>query len=308
MSFEAEVRRSSGGVEGQPPSTTASSYVELSGWTKGILFLRALLAKPASALGLIIFILFLFLAIFGPLIAPYGINEQIVSDAGQPPSPKHWFGTDNLGRDVFSRIVFGAREILSLAGFGTLVAVFFGTTIGLATGYLGGWFDEILMRIFDGLLAMPLLLLALLLLGTLGPSKNSVLLVIIIVYTPIVSRVVRSVVLSVRQRGFIEAARLRGENMFYILFREILPAVLPALAVEAALRFSYAIFLVASLGFLGVGVQPPSPDWGLMVREARNNVNQIPWAMYYPAAAIAIVVIGVNLLADGVKRVLLESK
>lgn len=307
MSFEAELRRSSGGVEGQPPSTS-TSFSQITGWKRALVFLRALFAKPASALGFFIFTLFVLLAVFGPLIAPYGINEQIASEAGQPPSPKHWFGTDNLGRDVFSRIVFGAREILSLAGFGTLVAVFFGTTIGLATGYIGGWFDELLMRIFDGLLAMPLLLLALLLLGTLGPSKNSVLLVIIIVYTPIVSRVVRSVVLSVRQRGFIEAARLRGENMFYILFREILPSVLPALAVEAALRFSYAIFLVASLGFLGVGVQPPSPDWGLMVREARNNVNQIPWAMYYPAAAIAVVVIGVNLLADGVKRVLLESK
>ncbi|PWH20190.1 MAG: ABC transporter permease [Anaerolineae bacterium] len=308
MGFEVDVRHTSGSVDGQPPSTPTSTYIQLAGWTKVVLFIRALLSKPASALGLIIFVVFLFLALFGPFLAPYGVNEQIAADAGQPPSAKHWFGTDNLGRDVFSRVVLGAREILSLAGFGTAIAVLFGTTIGLASGYIGGWFDEILMRIFDGLLAMPLLLLALLLLGTLGPSKSSVLLVIIIVYTPIVSRVVRSVVLSVRQRGFIEAARLRGENLPYLLFREILPSVLPALAVEAALRFSYAIFLVASLGFLGVGVQPPSPDWGLMVREARNNVNQMPWAMYYPAAAIAVIVIGVNLLADGIKRVLLESK
>ncbi len=307
MSFEADLRHSSG-VEGQPPSTPSLPYRQISAWAKAGVFLKALASKPASALGLFIFVLFLMIALFGPFIAPYGMNEQIASEARQPPSAKHWFGTDNLGRDVFSRVILGAREILGLAGFGTLIAVLFGTTIGLATGYLGGWFDEILMRIFDGLLAMPLLLLALLLLGTLGPSKNSVLLVIVIVYTPIVSRVVRSVVLSVRQRGFIEAARLRGENMLYILFREILPSVLPALAVEAALRFSYAIFLVASLGFLGVGVQPPSPDWGLMVREARNNVNQVPWAMYYPAAAIAVVVIGVNLLADGIKRVLLEGK
>lgn len=308
MGFEAEYRHSSSGVEGQTPSTPSFAESQSTLWRKTLIFFKALLAKPASALGLTIFVLFLLLSVFGPFIAPYGVNEQIAADAAQPPSSKHWFGTDNLGRDVFSRVVLGAREILSLAGFGTLIAIIFGTTIGLASGYFGGWFDEILMRIFDGLLAMPLLLLALLLLGTLGPSKNSVLLVIIIVYTPIVSRVVRSVVLSVRQRGFIEAARLRGENVFYILFREILPSVLPALAVEAALRFSYAIFLVASLGFLGVGVQPPSPDWGLMVREARNNVNQIPWAMYYPAAAIALVVIGVNLLADGIKRVYLESK
>jgi peptide/nickel transport system permease protein len=177
----------------------------------------------------------------------------------------------------------------------------------LISGYRGGWFDELLMRFFDSLLSMPALLLSLLLLGTIGPSRNSVLLVILIVYTPIVARVVRSVVLSVKTRGFVEAAHLRGESLAYILFSEILPSVLPALAVEAALRFSYAIFLVASLGFLGVGVQPPNPDWGLMVKEARDYVSQLPWAMYFPAGAIALVVIGVNLMADGIKRVWQEA-
>jgi peptide/nickel transport system permease protein len=126
----------------------------------------------------------------------------------------------------------------------------------------------------------------------------------VIVYTPIVARVVRSVVLSVKNKAFVEAARLQGESLGRLLMREILPSVLPALAVESALRFSYAIFLVASLGFLGVGVQPPSPNWGLMVKEGRNFVNQIPWALYFPAGAISIVVIGVNLLADGLKRAL----
>lgn len=309
MSFDSGLPVNQNSVEGQNPSTlilpSEMGHVSMK---KLQAFLQALIAKPASAFGLFVFVFFLILAVFGSVIAPYGSNEQIVQDAAQPPSLTHWFGTDNLGRDVFSRVILGSREIISLAGLGTAIALIFGTTIGLASGYLGGWFDEILMRIFDGLLAMPVLLLALLLLGTMGPSKNSVLLVIIIVYTPIISRVVRSVVLSVRQRGFIEAARLRGENLVYILFREILPSVLPALAVEAALRFSYAIFLVASLGFLGVGVQPPSPDWGLMVREARNNVNQIPWALYFPAIAIALIVIGVNLLADGIKRVLLDIK
>lgn len=222
----------------------------------------------------------------------------------QPPSAVHWFGTDDLGRDIFSRVLLGAGDILALAGIGTLLAVICGTTLGLLSGYRGGWFDEILMRFFDSLLSMPALLLALLLLGTLGPSRNSVLIVIVVIYTPIVSRVVRSAVLSIRPRGFVEAAHLRGESLFYILFREILPSVLPALAVEAALRFSYAIFLVASLGFLGVGVQPPSPDWGLMVSEARDSVNRVPWGMYFPAGAIAVLVVGVNLMADGIKRVL----
>lgn len=265
---------------------------------------RTLFSSRTTALGTTIVLLFVFIAILAPLIAPYGLNEQIYSDARQAPSTTHWFGTDHLGRDVFSRVLLGAADILLLAGLGTVLAVACGATLGLLSGYRGEWFDETLMRLFDGLLALPALLLALLLLGTLGPSRNSVLIVIVVIYTPIVARVVRSVVLAVKGKAFVEAARLQGESTRRILFREILPSVLPALAVESALRFSYAIFLVASLGFLGVGVQPPNPNWGLMVNEARPHVSQLPWSMFFPAAAIAIVVIGVNLMADGVKKVL----
>lgn len=266
--------------------------------------LAGLYARPVSAIGVTIVLVFIFLAIFGPLLAPYSATEQLAGAARQSPSLEHFFGTDRLGRDVFSRVIIGARDILGLAGLGTLVAVVVGTSFGLLGGYRGGWFDEILFRLFDSLLAMPALLLALLLLGTIGPSRNSVLLVIAVVYTPIVARVVRSVVLSVKPKEFVQAARTQGETTFHILFREILPSVLPALTVETALRFSYAIFLVASLGFLGVGVQPPNPDWGLMVSEARNYVSLTPWAMYFPAAAISLLVIGVNLMADGLKRAL----
>ncbi|RPI33037.1 MAG: ABC transporter permease [Chloroflexota bacterium] len=288
----------------EPPSTSPTH----SGRFKGLLsLLRGLYARTASGIGTTIFIVFILVAIFGPFIASYGPNQQIAADARKPPSASHWFGTDNLGRDIFSRVVLGARDILSLAGLGTLLAAASGISFGLISGYLGGWFDEILMRIFDSFLSIPALLFSLLLLGTIGPSRNSVLIVIFIAYTPIIARVVRSVVLSVKPRGFVEAARLRGESLHYILFWEILPSVLPALAVELALRFSYAIFLVASLGFLGVGVQPPSPDWGLMVKEAREYVNAVPWALYIPAGAIALVVIGVNLMADGIKRVLQQS-
>lgn len=269
---------------------------------------KGLYRRPASAVGTTVFLIFLLTAIFGPMIAPYGFNQQITADVRQAPSLSHPFGTDNLGRDVFSRVVVGARDILTLAGLGTALAVLSGTGFGLISGYLGGLFDEAVMRFFDSLLAMPALLLSLLLLGTLGPSRNSVLLVIVIVYTPIVARVVRSVVLSVKTKGFVEAARVQGAPLPRLLFQEILPSTLPALAVEAALRFSYAIFLVASLGFLGVGVQPPSPDWGLMVKEARTFVRQIPWALYFPAGAIAVVVIGVNLMADGLKRVLQQDE
>ncbi|MEW5987744.1 MAG: ABC transporter permease, partial [Chloroflexota bacterium] len=189
--------------------------------------------QPASAVGATIVVLFILVALLGPLLAPYEANQQLFKDARQPPSAAHWFGADHLGRDVFSRVVLGARDILTLAGAGTLLSVITGASLGLVSGYRGGLFDELLMRFFDSLLAMPALLLALLLLGTLGPSRNSVLLVILIVYTPIVARVVRSVVLSVKTKGYVEAARLQGESLGWILFREILPAALPALAVEA---------------------------------------------------------------------------
>lgn len=288
----------------EPKPTHITLSVAPSWWRRLSLLLRRLYNKPVSAIGTTITILFLLVAICGPLIAPYEENEILASEARQPPSTEHWFGTDNLGRDVFSRVVLGAREILVLAGLGTLLAVICGTLFGLLTGYRGGWFDEITMRTFDSLLALPALLLALLLLGTVGQSRYSVLIVLVIVYTPIVARVVRSVVLAVKPQGFVEAARLGGETQTRILFREIMPSVLPTLSVESALRFSYAIFLVASLGFLGVGVQPPSPNWGLMVKEARTFANLVPWALFFPAAAISIVVIGVNLMADGVKRVI----
>jgi peptide/nickel transport system permease protein len=260
--------------------------------------------KPSSALGTLLVCFFIIIAFIGPIIAPFGANEQVAEDAGQPPSRAHWFGTDQLGRDVFSRVVLGTREVLSLAGFGTIIAVVVGTVFGLISGYLGGWFDEALMRIFDSLLALPALLLALMLLGTVGRTHTGILIVITVVYTPIVARVVRSIVLVTKTMAYVDAARLQGESLPSILFREILPSTIPALAVEASLRFSYAIFLVSSLGFLGVGVRPPSPDWGLMVKEARSFVTQLPWALYFPAGAIALTVISVNLMADGIRSAL----
>ena len=293
--------------ESNPVPFTVSSAVpgRERRWRK---LLAGLYRKPASALGTSLVALFLLLALLGPLLAPFAENEQLPADALQPPSSAHLFGTDLLGRDVFSRVVLGAREVLSLAGTGTILAIALGTSLGLLSGYLGGLLDESIMRVFDALLSLPALLLALLLLGTFGSTERSVLIVIAIVYTPIVARVVRSVVIITKTRGFIEAARLQNESLARILFREILPSALPVLAVEASLRFSYAIFLVASLGFLGIGVQPPNPDWGLMVKESRAYVSQAPWSMYYPAGAIALLVIGVNLMADGLKRELQASR
>lgn len=266
--------------------------------------LRQLMARPLTVLGLVIVSVFLLMAVFGPLIAPYPFDAIIRGAARLPPSPEYPFGTDRLGRDVFSRVLWGAREIIAIPGIATTLAVGFGTIIGLAAGYLGGWLDEILSRLMDSLLAIPALLLALALLGAIGPSPAGIVIVIVLLYIPIVARVIRSATLNLRSSGYVEAARLRGEPLTYILFREILPGVLPALAVESALRFSYAIFLTSSLGFLGLGVQPPIPDWGRMVSEGRESYALTPWALWFPAGAIALLVIGVNLLADGLRRLL----
>src|SRR5258708_29525987 len=204
----------------------------------------------------------------------------------QPPSLRHLFGTDNFGRDGFSRGVARSRDIMSVAGGGHVIGVILGTGIGLTVTYEGGWLEEIVMRLFDSVLALPAGVLALLLLGAVGPSRESILWIIVVVYIPIVARVVRSVVLDIKTRAFVEAARLRGEGRVYILTREILPNVMPALVVEASLRFSYAIFLVATLGYLGVGVQPPAPDWGLMISDARRYAFTAPWMLYFPCAAV----------------------
>jgi len=265
--------------------------------------LRRLASRPLSLIGLVVVVLFILMAIFGSTIAPYKFDALIKGAARQPPSATYLFGTDKLGRDVFSRVLWGAREVITIPGIATTIAVVIGAIIGMATAYFGGWIDEVVSRLFDSLLAIPALLLALVMLGVIGPSPVGIVIVIVLLYVPIVTRVIRSATLNVRNSGFIEAAKLRGEANWYILFREILPSVLPALTVEAALRFSYAIFLTASLGFLGLGVQPPSPDWGRMINEARESYERTPWALWYPAAAIAVLVIGVNLLADGLRRI-----
>lgn len=276
---------------------------------------RELFRHPQTAVGTLIVVLFLLLALFGPLIAPYTANDQN-HPVAQAPDAAYPLGTDYLGRDVFSRLILGARSILLTAGIGTLIAVTIGTFLGLAVGYQGGLLDEVVGRIIDALLSLPALLLALVILGVvrnldLPPQSwqsaladRSVLIVIALVYIPLVTRVVRSSTLDVKTREFIWAAHIRGESWWYILFREIFPSVIPALVVEAALRFSYAIFLVASLGFLGVGTRPPSPDWGFMVNENRGgNYLRAPWALNYPALAISILVVSVNLMSDGLKRI-----
>jgi peptide/nickel transport system permease protein len=268
---------------------------------------KLLRRNPTTFIGIAIVLFFLLLAFIGPYIAPYHYSAQNLTEKFQPPSGKYFFGTDQFGRDIFSRIVVGSRDVLVVAGSGTLLAVFMGLLLGLFSGYRGGIIDEILMRCMDVILSIPPLLLAMVILFSLGPSKVNVILVVGFLYIPMVARLVRSVVLDLKTRQFIEAAKLRGEKTVYIMFKEILPNVLPHLAVEASMRFSYAIFLVASLGFLGLGVQPPRPDWGLMVSEARSWFHQAHWVLYFPAGTIALLVVGVGFMSDGLRNMLLPG-
>lgn len=271
------------------------------------LYWRRLKKRPVALVGLIIFATFLLVAVVGPWIAPYDYAAQDAAVRLQPPSPAHPFGTDQFGRDIFSRVIVGTRNIFLIGGIGTLLAVFIGTAIGLASGYASAWVDEIVMRFLDVLLSFPSLLLALVLLSTVGSSNINLLVVVTILYVPMIARVARSMVLDLKTKEFVEAATVRGERRSYVLFKEILPNSLPPLLVEASMRFSYSIFLVASLGFLGLGVQPPSPDWGLQINEARNFYAIAPWTLLFPAATIAVLVIATNLMSDGLRQVMLPG-
>ncbi len=240
----------------------------------------------------------------------------------EPPSSTFRLGTDQRGRDVLSRLLWGARETVGLPLVATLLSVVFGSALGLLIGYAGGALDNIVSRILDSLISIPAMVLALVMISTIvpllegmesalveaiGAGEISLTFVVVIVYVPIIARVVRSATLSIREKGYIEEAKLRGERTGHILFRQILPSVLPALVVEAALRLSYAIILVTSLGFLGLGVQPPSPEWGRMVLDARTQFADAPWELWYPVVAIALLIICVNLMSDGLRRVLRDE-
>ncbi len=260
--------------------------------------------NPAALAGTIVFLFFLLMAIFGSLVAPYQFQAQDIASRLMPPGAAHLFGTDQYGRDIFSRVLAGSRTIFLLSGTGTLLAALIGVSIGLLSGYYGRLWDEALMRILDVLLSFPPLLFALLLLATVGPSVLNLLLVVTVLYVPMLARLARSMVLDLKTKEFVEAARIRGERDSVILFREILPNAMAPLLVEMSVRFSYSIFLVASLGFLGLGVQPPSPDWGLQINEARSYFSTAPWILLFPAGAISLLVVATNLMTDGLRQVL----
>ncbi len=280
---------------------TGSSRVATFGRSLLNLF-RLALRTPGGRIGLPIVILYLTLASIGPFLAPYPATEFHIDNQLESPSSQFWLGTDQYGRDILSRVMSGARSIIGISAAGAALGIALGTVVGMGSGYKGGKTDEVVMRIMDGLMSFPSLLMALLILTSLGASGVNIVLTIGIVFVAPVSRVMRSITLSLKTQEFVQSARMRGESQVYIIFREILPNAIPVLVVEGSVRLSYAILLASSLGFLGLGVQPPSPDWGLMISESRRFIVLAPWVALVPSAAVASLVIGVNLLSDGIRQ------
>lgn len=266
---------------------------------------KALLRSPTFVVGVLILLFWVACALVGHWVVPQDPYASDPLNSLTPPDATHWFGTDQLGRDVFARVIVGARDILTIAPLATLLGTLAGTAVGLIVGYFDGWVDNVIGRLIDAVLALPLVIVALLALAAVGASNVTVILVIGITFTPITARTVRAAVFAERNLDYVLAAQLRGENAFYIMFAEILPNVLQPIIVEATVRLGYAIFAVATLSFLGFGIQPPSADWGLALSECYTLMaGGAWWTVVFDAAAIASLVVGVNLVADGIQGVL----
>lgn len=267
--------------------------------------LLLLLRSPSFVIGAGVILFWLACAILGSRITPYDPLYDQTADLSVSPSSEHWFGTDRLGRDVFSRVLAGSRDILLIAPAATLLATILGTTLGLITGYFRGIADDTLSRVIDAILAIPLLVLAVTVVAALGSrSAWAITVVIAIVFAPIIARTVRAAVLGEAQLDYVEAARLRGERSPYVMFSEVLPNVMPPILVEATIRLGYAIFAVATLTFIGFGLQPPSPDWAVQLADNYPFLEQQWWTVLFPAVAIASLVVAVNLVSDSVQQVL----
>ncbi|MDG5499630.1 ABC transporter permease [Marinobacter sp. BGYM27] len=284
----------------EKPSTTTDGH--LAGHdarpSVGRKFTRAVIQAPLSAqIALLVVMFYLFVIVFAPLLAPYG-EAAVVGDAYAPWGGEFWLGTDSLGRDILSRMIYAARNTVGITFIATVLAFVIGSSLGMVAAVTGGWVDQTLSRLVDILMAIPLLIFALLLLMIFGGSVISLVLIIASLESTRVFRLTRAVAMDVAVMEYVEAARLRGENMLWIVRREILPNILAPLTAEFGLRFCFIFLLVSSLSFLGLGLQPPTASWGAMVRE---NVMLITFGSItplLPAAAIAILTIAVNLIVD----------
>jgi peptide/nickel transport system permease protein len=263
---------------------------------------RSLFRSPTFMIGLVIVLFWVFMACFSTFITqdPYAQNAM---GTLRSPSPAHWFGTDDLGRDVFARTMAGARTVLIIAPLATLLALLWGGIIGLIAGFWRGLTDEIIMRLIDVLLALPIIITSILILSLLGKGTAIIIVTIGALFTPVVSRTVRSAVIGEREREYVMASRLRGERSAFVMAREILPNITQPIVVEGTVRLGYAVFTAATLSFLGFGLAPPSSDWGLTIATERVFLQIAPWTVLFPAAALALLVVAVNLITDGLGRV-----
>jgi peptide/nickel transport system permease protein len=266
--------------------------------------LRAALTARGAAFGLAVIALVVLMAVLAPVLSPYDPLHQDVNNLLGPPTPFHPFGTDNTGRDVLSRVIWGARVSLIAGLVSVAIALVVGCAIGLAAGYWGGRLDSVLMRLIDAVLSFPALVLALALGAVLGAGLGGVLIALGVVYTPTFARLMRGQVLSVRTREFVQAARVIGGADTWILWRHVLPNAATPIVVQASLSIGFAILAEASLSFLGLGVQPPEPSWGSMINAGRGYLQQAPWMVFGPGAALFVTVLGLNFLGDGIRDAL----
>ncbi|SDR42346.1 peptide/nickel transport system permease protein [Rhizobiales bacterium GAS191] len=265
---------------------------------------RRLLRTPQGAIGVAIIVLLALICVFGTLLAPADPETMNVLGRFRPPDLHNWLGSDQFGRDTLSRLLVGARGTVPLALGATLLGTLTGAVIGTASAYLGGRWDEAIMRTIDAIMAIPGLLLALLVANTLGKGSWNAMLAIAIAFAPGMARVTRSVALTVRRQDYVNAAMARGEGAAWIVLREMLPNVAAPVVIETTIRIAFAVMLFATLSFLGLGAQPPASEWGLMVAEARRFLHQAPWMIVAPGIAIAATAIGFNLLGDGLRDAL----
>ncbi|OBB38863.1 ABC transporter permease [Mycobacterium sp. 852002-51961_SCH5331710] len=266
--------------------------------------LRLLMANPVTVVSTGLLLLIAFVAVTADWIAPYEINDVDVPNALRPPSGSHWFGTDELGRDVFSRVLVATQASMRVAVVSVAFAAVVGVTVGLVSGYRGGWLDTVFMRVVDVMFAFPVLLLALAVVAILGPGVTTTILAIGIVYTPIFARVSRASTMSVRVESFVSVSRSMGTGHLYILGRHILPNIAGPLLVQTSLSLAFAILSEAALSFLGLGIQPPQPSLGRMIFDSQGFVTMAWWMAVFPGAAIFVAVLAFNLLGDGLRDVL----
>lgn len=266
--------------------------------------LKQLRKNRFAMVGIIIILFFVILGLVAPLLTPYTYEEQDLVNRLHPPSSEHWMGTDDLGRDIFTRIAYGARVSLQVGFFAVTGALIFGTLLGIIAGYFGRWVDMIISRIFDILLAFPSILLAIAIVAILGPSLENALIAIAVINIPIFGRLVRSRVISLREEEYIMAAKAQGMKSGRIIFHHILPNSIAPIIVQSTLGFGTAILEAAALGFLGLGAQPPTPEWGQMLASSREFIQLAPWTLIMPGISIMLVVLGFNLIGDGLRDAL----